>query len=96
MKENYILMKQSFSKDKAANMSIVKRVHAGKCLTAFEATIYLSAMTALVVATAVFLWHPKESDSKNEGSMACNKPYTVVESSPYNSFKYDEPCEKDD
>lgn len=72
-------MKQSFSKEKAVNMSIVKRVHAGKCLTAFEATIYLSAMTALVVATAVFLWHPKENNSKYEGSKVCNKPYIVVE-----------------
>ena len=51
----------SAHKDKVVNLSISKRIHAGKCLTCFEAGLYLAAQTALLVATAFCLWHPKES-----------------------------------
>ena len=39
--------------------------------------MYFATYTALTVATGVFLWHPRESESKNAGQV-CNEPYTVI------------------
>lgn len=68
------------NKDKVVNMSISKRIHAGKCLTCFEAGLYLAAQTALLVATAVALWHPKEGylegALKDSFSKVCNDKWT--------------------
>jgi len=69
-------MRAQFNKEKAAQMSISKRVAAGKCLTAFEATIYFSAHTALSIATAYFLWFGVESGQAGMGQ-TCNDSYTV-------------------
>lgn len=65
-------------KDYATSLSISRRVHSGKCLTACEAILYLMAYTALTIATGIFLWHPREGDSKMKGYMVCNDHYTVV------------------
>jgi pyruvoyl-dependent arginine decarboxylase (PvlArgDC) len=66
----------SAHKDKVVNLSISKRIHAGKCLTCFEAGIYLAAQTALLIATAFCLWHPKEGhlegNLKDMYSKVCN------------------------
>jgi|LauGreDrversion4_2_1035121.scaffolds.fasta_scaffold825886_1 hypothetical protein len=74
-------------------MNLSGRVHAGKCMTCFEAGIYISAFLALLVATACFLWHPNESDaSLYDNMLVCNDPYTVVAGTPYNTFSYSSPC----
>lgn len=86
-------------KDKVVNLSMTKRLHAGKCLTCFEAGFYLSAQTALLIATAAMLWHPKESqleDPLKAGyENVCNEPWTRDEINGFSYPKYeDSECEK--
>ena len=87
--------KEQFSKDKAVNMSLSKRVHAGKWLTCFEAGLYISATTALLISTAFFLWHPAESKSSVRDEMwVCNDSYNYVtdSSTGYNEPNPPSPC----
>lgn len=51
------------NKAKAAQMQLSRRIHTGKWLTAFEATIYFCAHTALLISTACFLWHNIEGNA---------------------------------
>lgn len=87
-------------KDKVVNLSITKRLHAGKCLTCFEAGLYLAAQTALLVATAAMLWHPKEGHLedplKSMYEKVCNDPWTRDEANGHSYPKYENsPCEKE-
>ena len=53
------------------------------CLPLFEGTIYMLLNATLVVATAWFLWHPRESHplGSQKYSNLCNEAYTVAETS---------------
>jgi hypothetical protein len=74
-------MKSILENEKLKSFSVTNRLRAGKCLTCFEIGVYLSAQTALLIATAAFLWHPKESKSDSKINQmfekVCNDPYTV-------------------
>jgi hypothetical protein len=84
--------------EKVANLSVSKRIHAGKCCVAFEIGIYLAAQTALVIATAALLWHPKEGKLEEplltSFSKVCNDPWTREENNGVSYPKYSTaPCE---
>jgi pyruvoyl-dependent arginine decarboxylase (PvlArgDC) len=81
------------NKDKVVNLSMSKRIHAGKCLTCFEAGLYLASQTALLVATAVLLWHSKEGslsgDLKDRYSKVCNDKWERDEINGHSYPKYE-------
>ena len=85
--------------ERVANFSVTKRVHAGKCMTCFEIGIYMAAQTALLIATAAFLWHPKESALESpmleNFQKVCNEPWTREETNGVSYPKYEstEPCD---
>ncbi len=61
---------------KTINLSLSKRVHAGKAQTACETLVYLASHIALAIATGYFLWHPQESEEKVRNfNNFCNAQY---------------------
>ena len=66
--------------NRIAKIGYTKRVLAGRWLSYIEASIYLVAHTAMIVATGYYLWHPAESQPINNTTYGavCNDDYTVV------------------
>ena len=82
--------------NKAQQFSISKRIEQARCLSAFEASIYFVSYTALVIATAFFLWHPKEKNPANKAAFesVCNDKYEVQSTANGNVAFFNQPCSK--
>ena len=81
---------------KAQQFSISKRIEQARCLSAFEASIYFASYTALVIATGIFLWHPKEKNPANKAvfETMCNDKYVVQSTANGNIAFFNQPCSK--
>jgi hypothetical protein len=66
----------SGKKERIQNFAYSRRVETGPCILAFEALWYLAAHTALVIATACFLWWA-EARTFNL-CIACNADYEWI------------------
>ena len=85
------------NKDKAQKFLPSSRVKEGYWLLLIETLINWAAHTALVIATAYYLWHPEEKDENI--CKACNADYETYDSGfGFNTIKYTNPedCAKED
>lgn len=80
---------------KAGGMASYNRIEKGPYILLIEVFIYWCAVTALVIATGIYLWHWDGEAEKNKCE-AYDTKYTVIEGTVWNSYAYDEATDPND